>query len=197
MKNLFLFFLLSFSGMAASAYTSNSPVNNEDLVFPVAGNNSNVGSFWGARREGGKRKHEGIDIFAKKGTPVVAISDGVITKVAVMPKGGKIVWMECDGREWNVYYAHLDEQFVKEGQKVKKGEAIGTVGNTGNARTTPSHLHFGIYTRKGAVDPYPYVKNLEKISDPYRLEDDNNEMLADNEKIIESISDRLSKRNSL
>ncbi|RYZ16548.1 MAG: M23 family metallopeptidase, partial [Sphingobacteriales bacterium] len=160
--------------------------NNGDLVFPVAGQKSNVGSFWGARREGGKRKHEGIDIFAKKGTPVVAISDGIVTKVAEMPKGGKIVWMQCDGREWNVYYAHLDKQLVKEGQRVQKGEVIGTVGNTGNARTTPSHLHFGIYTGKGAVDPYPYVKNLEQISEPYHLQNDQHAILADKPDFIPS-----------
>ncbi len=181
MKNLFLFLLLFFTGVAASANTLNSPINKEDLVFPVAGNSSNVGSFWGAVREGGKRKHEGIDIFAKKGTPVVAIADGKITQVTTMPKGGKVVWLRCDDRAWDVYYAHLDKQLVRVGQSVKKGQALGTVGNTGNARTTPAHLHFGIYTHKGAVDPYPYVKNLQKITDPWKERIDEDVLLATNE----------------
>ena len=58
---------------------SDGPVPSVDplaLVFPVAGKKAAVGSFWGAPRDGGKRKHEGIDVFAKKGTPVVAISNG-------------------------------------------------------------------------------------------------------------------------
>ena len=56
-----------------------------------------------------------------------------------------------------MYYAHLDKQLVHEGQQVKKGDVVGLVGNTGNARFTPSHLHFGVYTVKGPIDPLPFV----------------------------------------
>ncbi len=146
-------------------FSSFTFANPSDLLFPVAGK-SNVGSFWGASRDGGKRKHEGIDIFAKKGTPVVAITDGVITTVANMPIGGKTVWLQCDGKSYTAYYAHLDKQYVHVGQVVKKGQVLGTVGNTGNARTTPSHLHFGLYTSRGAINPYPIVKNASKIKSP-------------------------------
>jgi|GEM_PF-1775345 len=137
------------------------------LIFPVAHKKAFVGSFWGAARGGGVRKHEGIDIFAKKGTPVVAICDGVIVDVRTTPKGGKVVWLRSVDHSLTAYYAHLDQQKVKEGQFVKKGELIGTVGKTGNAKYTPSHLHFGIYTYSGAVNPLPYVKKSPKIAKPY------------------------------
>ena len=157
------------------SFAFSSPKNEEPepamisptLIFPVASMKAFVASFWGAAREGGIRKHEGIDIFARKGTPVVAICDGVVEKVGITSKGGKVVWLRATDHSWNVYYAHLDQQKVKRGQIVKKGELIGTVGNTGNAKYTPSHLHFGIYTYAGAVNPYPYVKSSPKISKPY------------------------------
>ena len=180
MKNLILTFLVAGAGFCMPAFSNNKSLNiNEDpLAFPVASKKANVGSFWGASREGGKRRHDGIDIFARKGTPVVAIADGVIGMVRTTPKGGKTVWLQKEGRAWSVYYAHLDKQLVTPGQFVKKGDVIGTVGNTGNARTTPSHLHFGIYTRRGAVDPLPYVKNLEKVNVPGLTKQPVNENIA-------------------
>ena len=146
-----------------------SPSVSKTLAFPVWGKKSNIGSFWGDVRDGGKRKHRGIDIFAKKGTPVVAICDGVIVSRGNTPRGGKTLWMQAAGYAMTVYYAHLDEQKVRVGQAVKKGEIIGTVGNTGNARTTPAHLHFGIYTwLGGAINPLPYVKHAVKVTTPYK-----------------------------
>ncbi|HYO21140.1 MAG TPA: M23 family metallopeptidase, partial [Flavisolibacter sp.] len=109
-------------------------------------------------------KHQGIDIFAKKGTPVIAISDGIIVSRDKTPIGGRTLWLKSAAHSWTAYYAHLDKQLVKEGQYVRKGQVIGTVGKTGNARTTPPHLHFGIYTGKGAVNPLPYVKHSPKVS---------------------------------
>ncbi|RYY98431.1 MAG: M23 family metallopeptidase, partial [Chitinophagaceae bacterium] len=60
-----------------------------------------------------------------------------------------------------LYYAHLDEQRVRPGQHVAAGDILGLVGNTGNARHTPAHLHFGIYTAGGAVDPFPFIDKTE------------------------------------
>jgi murein DD-endopeptidase MepM/ murein hydrolase activator NlpD len=141
-----------------------SPQVGKLLVFPVAGKRSNVGSFWGDERDGGKRKHRGIDIFAKKGTPVVAISDGIIISRAHTPRGGKVLWLRTTSYPLVAYYAHLDKHSVKEGQYVKKGQVLGTVGNTGNARTTPAHLHFGMYSLTGALNPLPYVKHSPRVS---------------------------------
>jgi len=144
----------------------------KELYFPVAGSKSNIGSVWGQERDGGRRRHEGIDIFADKGTPLVAISDGVIEFVGNDELGGKTITFQPDDYEWEAYYAHLDKQYVRNGQRVKKGQLIGTVGNTGNAKTTPPHLHFGIYTESGAIDPLPYVKTSPKISAPVAVAND-------------------------
>jgi murein DD-endopeptidase MepM/ murein hydrolase activator NlpD len=136
------------------------------LFFPVSGNKSKMNSFWGASRDGGKRRHEGIDIFAPKRTPVVAAADGVITAVKQEGIGGKTVWLRPAGQNVTLYYAHLDKQLVQQGQQVKKGQVLGLVGNTGNARTTPSHLHFGVYCDAGPVDPFPFINPTVRAAPP-------------------------------
>lgn len=137
---------------------------SRSLTFPVKGTKSKIKDRWGASRDGGSRRHKGIDIHAKKGTPVVAVCDGVIAKKANMPIGGKTLWLKSEDYGWKAYYAHLDKQLVKEGQHVRKGQVIGTIGNTGNARTTPSHLHFGIERNNDWVNPLPYVANAPKVA---------------------------------
>ncbi|MDA0874425.1 MAG: peptidoglycan DD-metalloendopeptidase family protein, partial [Bacteroidetes bacterium] len=128
------------------------------LVFPVSGHSSaDVQSFWGDARDGGRRDHHGVDIFAPRGTPVVAVRAGTVTRVRETGIGGKQVWLR-DAAGHNYYYAHLDEQRVRDGQHVAPGDTLGTVGNTGNARSTPPHLHFGIYQR-GPHDPWAWVHN--------------------------------------
>ncbi len=128
------------------------------LVFPVEGKgNSSIRSLYGEPRDGGKRKHEGIDIFAAKGTPVLAVADGIIAGVNENRLGGKVIWHRDQKRGLTYYYAHLDEQLVKLGQSVKAGEIIGSVGNTGNAEKTPPHLHLGFYGFGSSIDPLQYV----------------------------------------
>ncbi|MDB5192250.1 MAG: family peptidase [Segetibacter sp.] len=134
------------------------------LGFPVSGTRASVGSFWGANRDGGKRLHEGIDIFAPKLTPLVAAADGVVTGVKEGGLGGKVVWIRVNGKNTSLYYAHLHKQMVREGQQVKQGETIGLVGNTGNAIHTASHLHFGVYTSDGPVNPLPFVNQSIKTA---------------------------------
>ena len=127
------------------------------LAFPVAGQSSvAIGSFFGAPRDGGARSHRGVDIFAPKGTPVLAASAGVVSPRVHSNRGGKVVWLTTDRAHH--YYAHLDSQAVRPLQRVQVGDTLGFVGNTGNARTTPPHLHFGVYyTGRGAIDPYPFL----------------------------------------
>lgn len=133
-------------------------------TFPVAGKgNTAIMSFWGMERDGGARKHEGIDIFAKKGTPVVALADGYITFAGERGLGGKQVWLRDGHVGASLYYAHLDSINTADGARVKQGDTLGYVGNTGNARFTPPHLHFGIY-KHGAVDPLPFVFTTEGIN---------------------------------
>lgn len=134
--------------------------------FPVDTERENaVQSFFGVDRDGGARRHEGIDIFAPRGTPVIAAEAGMVTRVGDTPRGGKNVWVRGDQRSF--YYAHLDSIAVSPGDRVQRGEVLGTVGNTGNAVTTSPHLHFGIYKfAQGAVDPLPMV-GRKKVVDTY------------------------------
>ncbi len=132
------------------------------LINPVSGaSNKSIGSFYGAARDGGRRSHEGVDIFAKKGTPVVAPTDGYISRVGNNFLGGKVIWMKDNKRGHAYYFAHLDSQMVQTGMRVKQGHVLGLVGNTGNAKKTPAHLHFGIY-QSGSKDPLHYIHTVEE-----------------------------------
>jgi murein DD-endopeptidase MepM/ murein hydrolase activator NlpD len=128
------------------------------LAFPVSGKGEReIRSRWGASRDGGTRRHQGVDIFAPRGTPVLAASPGRVVEVGENELGGLVVWIR-DARGNVQYYAHLSTQLVADGQSVSTGDTIGLVGNTGNARTTPSHLHFGVYRRgEGPVDPFWFL----------------------------------------
>lgn len=135
---------------------------------PVSGaSNQSIQSIFGDPRDGGLRSHEGIDIFASRGTPVVAPANGVITRVGDTNLGGKVIWMRDTKRNLNYYFAHLDRQIVNAGKMVKQGDTLGLVGNTGNARYTTPHLHFGIY-QYGAINPLGYIQtvdnNIEKVA---------------------------------
>ncbi|WP_293016434.1 M23 family metallopeptidase [Mongoliibacter sp.] len=131
---------------------------NPSLAFPIGGkNHRSIASFFGDPRDGGRRRHEGVDVFAPRGTPVIAVSSGRVNRVGNNNLGGKIINMSGGG--YSYYYAHLDTQMVKTGQAVNIGDTLGTVGNTGNAISTPPHLHFGIYrSGRGAVDPFPFFE---------------------------------------
>jgi peptidoglycan LD-endopeptidase LytH len=129
------------------------------LLFPVAGADLGaVGSWYGDPRDAGARGHEGLDIFAPRGTPVLAAAGGRVTSARSTPVGGKVVWVEDADGDLTYYYAHLDEYHVRAGQWVSAGDVLGTVGNTGNARGVRPHLHFGVY-RPGrvALDPAPWL----------------------------------------
>lgn len=129
------------------------------LAFPVDGHSMRaIQSIFGAARDGGRRNHDGVDIFARRGTPVLAAAPGVAYRVGVTGLGGKVVWVRDPLRNFRLYYAHLDSQHVSDGDRIEIGDTLGFVGNTGNARTTPPHLHFGIYrSGEGAVDPIPFL----------------------------------------
>lgn len=130
------------------------------LMFPVAGQgNRAIQSLFGVARDGGRRAHHGIDIFAPRGTPVLAATDGVVRSVSPNTLGGNVVWLNDERRNQSLYYAHLDSHAVNAGQRVRVGDTLGFVGNSGNARTTPPHLHFGIYRRgRGPIDPLAHVR---------------------------------------
>lgn len=115
----------------------------------------------------GGRPHEALDIMAPRGTPVVAADDGRIAKLFTSVPGGLTVYQLDPSGRYAYYYAHLDRyaEGLAEGAAVRRGEVIGHVGSTGNARPDAPHLHFTIFRLgperqwwKGtAVNPYPYL----------------------------------------
>lgn len=132
------------------------------LTFPVAGRSSrSIGSFFGDPREAGVRAHHGVDIFAPRGTPALAAARAYVRQVDTTPVGGRVVWLREAQRNASIYYAHLQEILAREGTWVDAGDTVGLVGNTGNARTTPPHLHFGLYLRgEGPYDPWDFLAEL-------------------------------------
>lgn len=129
------------------------------LVFPVFGKDRHsIGSAFGTPRDGGRRTHYGIDIFAPRHTPVLAPSKSYVVYVGTTPVGGNVIWLQDSYRNIYLYFAHLQKQDVYKGQVLKAGQIIGSLGNSGNAKTTPPHLHFSITKRgEGWIDPYHYV----------------------------------------
>ncbi|MES1929384.1 metalloendopeptidase-like membrane protein [Salinisphaera dokdonensis CL-ES53] len=146
--------------LAAEASYEIAMARGGSIPFPVEGaGQRDIGSGFGAPRDGGARQHHGVDIFAERGTPVRAVTAGRV-RTGSGGIGGKHVWLSSGmlgigGARY--YYAHLDEFAVDASTSVEAGDVIGYVGNTGNARTTPPHLHFGIYTGFGPVDPAPFL----------------------------------------
>ena len=116
-----------------------------------------VADTWHAPR-GTDRLHEGQDIFAPQGTPILSATRGLVYKIGENNLGGKTVSvMGGGGRVY--YYAHLDSYApqLKEGDFVTTRTVLGYVGTTGNAQGTPPHLHFGVYTSSGAINPLPLL----------------------------------------
>ena len=125
----------------------------QNLKMPVSGAVSNSYNNENFRYEGWGTSivHKGIDVFAKKGTSVHSATWGIVLATAEYGKGGKFVLILAP--KWRIhYYAHLDEIKTKLFSLVTQDSEIGTVGNTGNAATTPAHLHYGI----GTLIPYPW-----------------------------------------
>ena len=129
----------------------------ETLPVPVEGvARSQLADTWGARRSEG-RSHEGIDIFAPRGTPVRAATRGIVVRKGWNRLGGKTVSV-FGPAGWFHYYAHLDDWDTPGlGDWVEAGKVLGYVGDTGNAKGTPPHLHYGIYAAGGARNPYPLL----------------------------------------
>src|SRR5918993_1089516 len=128
------------------------------LPVPVDGvRPSAIRNSWRAPRDGG-RYHQGVDIFAKPGTPVRSTTEGIVIRLGQNRLGGNVVWVMGPGRQTH-YYAHLSDFGAFEaGERVIAGDIIGYVGDTGNARGTPHHLHYGVYELGGsAINPFPLL----------------------------------------
>lgn len=137
-----------------------------EIIVPIKGVNiASLIDTWGAPRDGGRR-HEGIDIMVPAWTPVRAAATGIIVKLFSSSRGGVTLYQTDASGRLILYYAHLNGYVpgVREGMRVKQGQEIAYVGQTGNA-TTP-HLHFevqrvsapGQWWRGQAVNPYLALK---------------------------------------
>lgn len=112
---------------------------------------------WGAARSQG-RSHEGIDIFAPRGTPIQSTTQGIVSKVGENTLGGRVVVVVGPGGAGH-YYAHLEDYAdISPNDWVDAGDIIGYVGDSGNAKGTPPHVHYGIYINGSAVNPYPLLQ---------------------------------------
>jgi murein DD-endopeptidase MepM/ murein hydrolase activator NlpD len=117
------------------------------------------------RRRG--HQHQAIDLMRPRGTPVMAVADGEIRKLYRSKTGGISIYLFDDSQEYCFFYGHLDHyaKNLHEGQEVHKGEVIGYVGYTGNAKRSSPHLHFAVsltglarrWSGGIAIDPYPIL----------------------------------------
>lgn len=123
------------------------------ILFGVA--TSNLRDTWGDARSNG-RTHEGIDIFAPRGMPIISPTDAVVTNISSTVTGGNYVFTANPGGE-RYFYTHLDNfaAGLQEGTVLKAGDLIGYVGNTGNASGGAPHLHFSIYKDNVISNPFP------------------------------------------
>jgi peptidoglycan LD-endopeptidase LytH len=142
---------------------------DKTILMPVRGVKvRRVADTFGAPRGGG-RQHEGQDIFAPKGTPIYSATEGIVTRMGYGQLGGIYVYVLGPGGR-RYYYAHLDKyaEGLEEGDLVTTQTRLGYVGNTGNARTTPPHLHFGIYGSwwsgdERVIDPLPILRDRPSV----------------------------------
>jgi len=137
--------------------------STQGYAFPVLGDGISYGDDYGDPRAG-TGWHHGTDLFGPMGTPIVAVADGTLSKVGVNTLGGNRLWLTDDaGNEY--YYAHLSAYApgTVDGARVRAGQVIAFLGNTGQAITTPPHLHFEIHPAGGdSVNPYPYLVAWER-----------------------------------
>lgn len=138
------------------------------LVLPVAGvKPGQLTDTWGQSRANGGREHHAIDIMAPRGTPVIAAAPGKVEKLFESHDGGHTVYVRSPDGGTIYYYAHLDayRAGLAEGQTVKAGDVIATVGSTGNASPEAPHLHFEIkrmapgegWWQGREINPYPLL----------------------------------------
>ena len=160
--------MLSYIMLLAAAVV---PLSERVLTLPVAGvKPSQIMDTFNDERGG--RQHLATDIMAPRGTPVVAVEDGVIKKLFLSKPGGMTIYEFDYSETYCYYYAHLDgyEPRLKEGMHVKQGQVIGYVGSTGNAPPNSPHLHFGIsvigpdkkWWGGTPVNPYPVLMESAK-----------------------------------
>lgn len=148
-----------------AAVRAGNAVVGGGFVFPIAGPHSYSDTFGAPRMFGTTyaHLHQGTDIFAATGTPLVAVERGVVIRMGSDVLGGTKLWLVgASGTRY--YYAHLSgfAEGLVDNTVVQAGQLVGYVGNTGNALTTPPHLHFEVHPNGGPpVNPYPLLKIVD------------------------------------
>lgn len=141
----------------------------EDKVFPIVLGHEYTyeDGFGDGRSYGGERRHEGIDIMCDFDVPITSVGDGIVEKMGWLELGGWRLYIKGDDGV-HYYYAHMSKYApdIKKGSKIKKGQIIGYVGDTGygSIGTTGKfapHLHFGMYEKGKAINAYPFLKAWE------------------------------------
>lgn len=151
-----------------AVFAAGSEIVINGFVFPV-GDPHSFGDSFGAPRmmgTGYEHAHQGTDIMAPAGTPLLACERGLITVMGSDVLGGTKLWIKGESGTY-YYYAHLSafEEGLTVGQVVEAGDVVGLVGTTGNARGGAPHLHFEIHPDGGmAVNPYPLLKVVDELS---------------------------------
>ena len=154
--------------------TVTPPLGVSHYIFPVAGESSYIDTYGGFRGDVPGNWHHGDDVFAALGTPVLAVADGTLNRVGWQHLGGWRLWVR-DSMRNEFYYAHLSgySPLALRSRHVKAGDVIGFIGNTGDAFTTPPHLHFEIHPHQllrldynGAVNPTRYLDGWQHIARP-------------------------------
>lgn len=143
---------------ANSSRLSSRAVKNLPVPIAFGVSVDDIQDTWGAARSQGRR-HEGTDIFAPRGMLIASPTEAIVDRIGTSGNGGLHVWTLNPGQE-RFYYAHLDGIYpgLEVGDRLKTGDAIGFVGDSGNAKGTRPHLHWGIYTKDWkATNPYPRI----------------------------------------
>lgn len=146
----------------------------QNLLIPVLNvRPSELTDTFTDSRGSGSRLHEAMDIMAPAGTSVVAAAPGTVEKLFVSDAGGNTIYVRSKDRQTIHYYAHLDEyaKGLKEGQRIRRGQRLGTVGSSGNASPDAPHLHFAIlrttddaewWEPANALNPFPLLSGADR-----------------------------------
>lgn len=192
-KSTYFVAIVIFTAVSSGLVTSTVSAHPKNLLFPLIGNASFSNDFNSPRSNG---IHRATDIFAPKGTKIVAAVAGRVTWApTTQPSYGFMVAIEdangfeydyihmnndtpgTDDGKGNPFYAYAPD--IYQGATVVKGQLLGYVGDSGNAEETPSHLHFEIIQPNGTdrVNPYPYLLEAQKVSQPATYPPVRNEIL--------------------
>lgn len=160
---------LGFAGLDKNSASQPDDRQSKEMMIPVLNvRASDLTDTFTDARGGAARLHEAIDIMAPEGTTVVAAAPGTIEKLYTSSVAGKSIYVRSTDRETIHYYAHLGAyaEGLTDGQRIRRGQRLGSVGSTGNASESVPHLHFAImrttpdaewWEPANAVNPYPLL----------------------------------------